>query len=194
MRSETGDSVLRRTGGYVSWHHPTRVDEKGRFKVPAEFKREIDENYGAQFYITSTDGKIAQLYPLKVWERKEKEDSGAASASTAPCGDFLDATSYYGQVVEMDGQGRLLLPSLLREEAGLKGDVSVVGKLDRLDVRNAEEYRKQVRKTRSLLSMMKRSRSWDLVTDGSQFDEDSAPGGRGWQNGSSGVWPCSQFF
>ncbi|PYX46476.1 MAG: division/cell wall cluster transcriptional repressor MraZ, partial [Acidobacteria bacterium] len=39
-------------------NHPTRVDEKGRLKVPAEFKRVIDEKYGTQFYITSLDGKV----------------------------------------------------------------------------------------------------------------------------------------
>ncbi len=125
-------------------HHPTRVDEKGRFKVPAEYKREIDENYGAQFYITSRDGKIAWLYPLKVWERLERDILAQRPASPL-LRDFLDATSYYGQVMEMDGQGRLLLPSLLREEADLKGDVAVVGKLDRLEIRNAEEYRKHVK-------------------------------------------------
>jgi DNA-binding transcriptional regulator/RsmH inhibitor MraZ len=38
----------------------------------------------------------------------------------------------------------LLLPGLLREKAGLKGDVAVVGKLERLDVRIAEDYRKEV--------------------------------------------------
>ncbi|HEV8524172.1 MAG TPA: division/cell wall cluster transcriptional repressor MraZ, partial [Terriglobales bacterium] len=38
-------------------NHPTRVDEKGRLKVPAEFKRVIDEKYaGNEFYITSLDG------------------------------------------------------------------------------------------------------------------------------------------
>ena len=36
--------------------HLTRLDEKGRLKVPAEFKRLFDENYSAQFYITSWDG------------------------------------------------------------------------------------------------------------------------------------------
>ncbi len=45
-------------------NHPTRVDEKGRLKVPAEFKRVIDEKYSLQFYITSLDGKVAQVYPL----------------------------------------------------------------------------------------------------------------------------------
>jgi DNA-binding transcriptional regulator/RsmH inhibitor MraZ len=36
-------------------NHPTRVDEKGRLKVPAEFKRVLDEKYSSgQFYITSS--------------------------------------------------------------------------------------------------------------------------------------------
>jgi MraZ protein len=121
-------------------HHPTRVDEKGRFKVPAEYKHEIDEEYGAQFYITSRDGTIAEAYPLKVWERLERE----MIAHPANYRKFLNATSYYGQMVEMDAQGRLLLPGLLREKAGLKGDVAVVGKLERLEIRVADEYRKQV--------------------------------------------------
>ena len=124
-------------------HHPTRVDDKGRFKVPAEYKREIDESYGAKFYITSRDGKIAWVYPLELWEKVEREMLAQRPATPA-LRDFLDATSYYGQVVEIDAQGRLLLPSLLREKADLKGDVAVVGKLERLEVRNAEEYRKQV--------------------------------------------------
>ena len=54
-------------------NHPTRVDEKGRLKVPAEFKRVIDEKYGTQFYITSLDGKVAQIYPFEEWEQIEKK-------------------------------------------------------------------------------------------------------------------------
>ena len=54
-------------------NHPTRVDEKGRLKVPAEFKRVIDEKYGQQFYITSFDGKVAQVYPFEEWERIEQK-------------------------------------------------------------------------------------------------------------------------
>jgi MraZ protein len=124
-------------------HYPTRVDEKGRFKVPAEYKRKLDESYGAQFYITSRDGKIAEVYPLEVWERIEREMMAQRPAPPS-FRKFLNATSYYGQVVEMDGQGRLLLPSLLREKAGLKGDVAVVGKLERLEIRIADEYRREV--------------------------------------------------
>ncbi len=50
-------------------NHPTRVDEKGRLKVPAEFKRVIDEKYGQQFYITSLDGRVAQVYPFESYHQ-----------------------------------------------------------------------------------------------------------------------------
>src|SRR5438445_4871288 len=49
---------------------------------------------------------------------------------------FLMRTSYYGQTVELDGQGRLLLPTVLREAAQTKGDVDVLGNLDYLEVMN----------------------------------------------------------
>jgi len=68
----------------------------------------LDElkEYGNQFYITSTTGETARR------------------------------TSYYGQTVELDGQGRLLLPTVLREAAQTKGDVDVLGNLDYLEVMN----------------------------------------------------------
>jgi MraZ protein len=50
-------------------NHPTRVDEKGRLKLPAEFKRLVDERYGTQFYITSKDGRRAEIYPLSEWQK-----------------------------------------------------------------------------------------------------------------------------
>ena len=49
---------------------------------------------------------------------------------------FLMRTSYYGQAVEMDAQGRVLLPAVLRESAQTKGDVDVFGNLDHLEVMN----------------------------------------------------------
>ncbi len=120
-------------------NHPTRVDEKGRLKVPADFKRRVDELYGPQFFITSKDGKRAELYPMKEWERIEDALSKAPSSGAKK--KFLDVTNYYGQVVEMDGQGRLLIPQLLREAANLAGDVAVLGLQTYLAVANDEKHK-----------------------------------------------------
>ena len=124
-------------------NHPTRVDEKGRLKVPAEFKRVIDEKYGQQFYITSLDGKVAQVYPFEEWERIEQKLAGLSSFNPTKK-KFLDRTNYYGQQVEMDGQGRLLLPQLLRESGQIKGEVAVLGNLTFLTVRNLELFKKEI--------------------------------------------------
>ena len=123
--------------------HLTRLDEKGRLKVPAEFKRLFDENYSAQFYITSWDGKSAKVYPLQEWEEIERKLSTVSNFNKSKQR-LLKRTSYYGQSVEMDGQGRLLLPSILREEADLKGEVAVSGRVKFLEVQNAETLRKEV--------------------------------------------------
>jgi MraZ protein len=124
-------------------NHPTRVDEKGRLKIPAEFKRVIDEKYGQQFYITSLDGKVAQVYPFEEWERIEQK-LAALSSFNPTKKKFLDRTNYYGQQVEMDGQGRLLLPQLLRESGQIKGEVAVLGNLTFLVVRNLELFKKEI--------------------------------------------------
>jgi MraZ protein len=120
-------------------NHPTRIDEKGRLKMPADFKRRVDEVYGPMFYITSKDGQRAEIYPLKEWEAIEAKLAQLGSMNTAKK-KFLDATNYYGQMTEMDSQGRLLLPQVLREAAGLTEDVVVLGSQTFLEVANRPKF------------------------------------------------------
>ena len=123
-------------------NHPTRVDDKGRLKVPAEFKRVIDDKYSTQFYITSLDGKSAQIYPFEEWERIEQKLAGLSTFNPTKK-KFLTRTNYWGQVAELDNQGRLLLPQLLRDSAQLKGEVAVMGYLSRLEVKSMEGVRQE---------------------------------------------------
>ena len=113
---------------------PAKVDEKGRLKVPAVFLDELKE-FGTQFYITSVTGESARIYPMKVWSEIEDKLAKQPTSSQAKR-KFLLRTSYFGQTVELDGQGRLLLPAVLRETAQMKGEVDVFGSLDYLEVMN----------------------------------------------------------
>ena len=113
---------------------PAKVDEKGRLKIPSVFLDELKE-YGNQFYITSTSGETARIYPMKVWS--EIEDKLAQLPSTHVAKQkFLLRTSYFGQQTELDGQGRVLLPAVLREAAQTIGEVDVFGALNYLEVMN----------------------------------------------------------
>ena len=120
-------------------NHPAKVDEKGRLKLPAAFKQILDAQNVTQFYITSVDGKSAEVWPLSEWEKREK-----ALAEFSTMDDsvqkYLNLTSYYGQQVEMDNQGRVLLPQILRGKAQLDSDVTVFGKMVFLEVHNREIF------------------------------------------------------
>jgi len=122
-------------GSYV-----TQVDEKFRLKVPADFKRHIDEEYGTQFFITSKDGKRAEIFPLKVWQDKEEKMKAISDLNPAKKR-YMEMTSYYGQTVEMDAAGRLLLPQKLREAAALNEEVIVIGMQTSLGVENHEKLK-----------------------------------------------------
>lgn len=119
-------------------NHPTRVDEKGRLKLPAGFKSGL-EGEKQEFYITSKDGQKAEIWPIRAWE--EIEAKLALLPSTNPSRQrFLDVTNYYGQMTEMDGQGRLLLPQILREKADLSGEVVVLGVQAYLEIENRQRF------------------------------------------------------
>ena len=123
-------------------NYPARVDEKGRLKIPAPFKEDVEENYGKLFYITSLDGQYVRIYPLEEWNKLE-EKLQAASSFNRTRRKFLDRTNYFGQLVEMDKQGRVLIPAVLREEAEMRGDVAVLGNLAFLEVWNRERFVKE---------------------------------------------------
>jgi MraZ protein len=113
---------------------PARVDEKGRLKIPSIFLESLKE-YGSQFYVTSMTGESARVYPMRVWSEIEEKLAAMPSQNQAKR-KFLLRTSYFGQTVDLDGQGRLLLPAVLRESAQMKGDVDVFGVQNYLEVMN----------------------------------------------------------
>lgn len=122
--------------------YPAKMDDKGRLKIPASFKRFLDEKYGnTDFYVTSTNGECARVYPIKEWEALENELASLPTMDPAKR-KFLDRVNYYGQMQATDAQGRISIHQLLRTEAELLGEVTVFGYLTYLEVWNAERFRR----------------------------------------------------
>jgi len=124
-------------------NYPATVDGKGRLKIPTAFKTYLDENYGPDFYVTSLDGQYVRIYPFAVWRGIEEKLAALPSMNKSKK-KFLDRTNYWGQTARVDGQGRILIPSLLRESAAMRGEVAVIGYLVYLDVWNMERFREQL--------------------------------------------------
>jgi MraZ protein len=121
-------------------NNPTRIDEKGRLKLPAEFKRQIDESYGTQFFVTSRDGKRAEIYPMQEWEKFEAKLAAIPNFNPAKK-KLMERITYYGHTTEMDTQGRLLIPQLVREELNVTGDVNVFGMQTYFEIANRDAFK-----------------------------------------------------
>jgi MraZ protein len=121
-------------------NYTVRMDEKGRIKLPAAYRRYIDEHYGSEFYVTSLTGECARLYPMQEWLGIEEKLQSRGTMDTA-VRKFLDRTNYFGQLADMDAQGRILVHPLLRSSAELSGEVAVLGYLQYLEVWELEKFK-----------------------------------------------------
>ena len=83
------------------------------------------------------------MYPFEEWQRIEEKLAKLSNFNPTKK-KFLNRTNYYGQLVEIDGQGRVLIPALLRDSAEIKGEVAVVGNLTYLEVQSIEAYKKDI--------------------------------------------------
>ena len=122
---------------------PARIDGKGRLKVPTLFRGVIRDQQGAGVFVTSLTGECVRIYPMPTWLEVERR------LSTMPANHpsrlkFLDRVNYYGQASELDGQGRVVIPTLLRESASIVGGVRVFGRIDYLEVWNEERFARKL--------------------------------------------------
>jgi len=126
-------------------NYPATVDGKGRLKFPAAIKAILDEIHANDFYVTSHDGQSVRIYPFQEWLKLEDKLKQQPSMNRS-VKKFLDRTNYYGQTARSDSQGRILIPSLLRESATMQGEVAVLGYLNYLEVWNNQRYREYLEK------------------------------------------------
>src|SRR5688500_7916792 len=124
-------------------HAPAKVDEKGRIKIPSMFRAILDEKYGPECYITSMDGEKAIIYPLPVWNGLEARIATMPSTSQARV-KLAERLAYFGHLASMDGQGRLLVPAVLRTVAAIVDDVVVLGSNDHLVVWNEQRMQRRL--------------------------------------------------
>ena len=124
----------------------TTVDEKGRFKVPSVFRAPIEETFGPEFFLTSISGVDVLVFPMPVWNAVEEKLAAMPAIHRAKA-KFQERLNTYGQVARMDAQGRLLVPSLLREVSGIEGDALVLGQTDHLKLVDRSKHLKSIRTT-----------------------------------------------
>ena len=122
-----------------------KVDDKGRLKLPTLVKQRLDEKYGPTplFFVTSFSGDVVHVYPLGEWEHIEERLSQAPQFDKLKRR-FLFYANHYGAEASLDDQGRLLLPSKLRDEAGMKGEVMLSWQSNHVEIFSQGRYQTEL--------------------------------------------------
>ena len=118
---------------------PARIDDKGRLKVPNGFRAGVQETYGRELFVTSLTGESVRIYPMPVWLEIERKLAEMPSQHPSRK-KFLDRVNIFGQVAELDPQGRVLIQPRLRETALMNGEVDVLGQQNFLEVWNHDRF------------------------------------------------------
>jgi MraZ protein len=118
---------------------PAKIDDRGRLKIPNGFRSFIETEYGRELFVTSVHGDSVRIYPMPVWADIERKLTQIPSAHPSRL-KYLDRVNFFGQVSEIDGQGRVVIPSRLREPATMVGEVDVFGQMNYLEVWNHERF------------------------------------------------------
>jgi len=119
--------------GRFRGHAEARIDDKGRLKIPSNFKKSLEATYGRALFITALTNEYLQVYPLPVWEEIEARVAKLGLVDPTRRR-FLTRVNRYGLDVEMDGQGRITLRPIQRELVSIKEHVVVIGCIDHIQI------------------------------------------------------------
>ncbi len=102
------------------------IDVKGRIVVPTRYRERLQESRSCIVLTIDTEEKCLLLYPLTAWE--DIENKLAQLPSFNPAARRIQRLLIgHATEVELDSHGRILLPPLLREYAGLSKRAMLVG-------------------------------------------------------------------
>jgi MraZ protein len=124
--------------------YSARIDDRSRVKVPAEFRRVIQDTWGSDLFVTSFTGDDIFVYPLPVWEREFEARMLALPPMDPARRKIQKVVNYFGQSQTLDAQGRVVLHSPLKERAEATGEVMVLGYGNHLVIQNAEAVKRDV--------------------------------------------------
>ena len=141
-----------------TYHH--RIDPKGRLPVPAAFRRALADKGSGTVVITLLDECLA-AWPPAEWARLEAQLQ-ALPAFRKPVKALTRLLVSRATDCAIDVQGRIRLPPLLRQAAGIERDAVVIGVLNRFEVWSPQTWSSFVHESEGLLDDVALDVQWPL--------------------------------
>lgn len=128
-------------GRLFKGEHHYSLDEKGRIVLPPKFRRAL----GKTVVVTRGLDECVAVYSPAEWARNEKKLRSQAVSRR----DFVRFMLASAEDTEIDGQGRLTLPSHLRQYAKIDREAVVIGVGARLEIWSLESWQKYIARVQS---------------------------------------------
>ncbi len=109
--------------------YQNNVDPKGRVSIPVKYR----EALGERFYVTKGFDRCIDIHTVAGWEKLAGK-LHKLSVTKRDMRDFVRFVFGNATEVELDKQGRILLPALLRETVGIEKEVIVMGVGDKIEI------------------------------------------------------------
>jgi MraZ protein len=118
------------------------LDAKGRMAIPARYRDRLLESCGGRLIFTIDVDRCLLLYPLTEWEQIEKALMSRPNMN--PQVRRLQRLIVgHATDVEIDGQGRVLVPPSLREYAALEKHAVLVGQGNKFELWDEDAWARQ---------------------------------------------------
>lgn len=117
------------------------VDAKGRMAMPACHRERLLESCGGRLIVTVDPDHCLLVYPLPEWEIIEAKLVALSSFNVASRR-IQRLLVGHATELEMDAQGRILLPAMLREYAGLSKKAVLIGQGKKFEIWDDETWKK----------------------------------------------------
>ncbi|MFI5156127.1 MAG: division/cell wall cluster transcriptional repressor MraZ [Chitinophagales bacterium] len=124
--------------GFLGEYEAT-IDSKGRFLLPAGFKKQMADETKTQFVINRGFEKCLSLYPMESWEPIFSEIS-KLNDFDPKVRSFRRYFLNGATLTELDSAGRLLVPPNLKEHAGLEKDIVLIAAVNKIEIWDKLKY------------------------------------------------------
>ena len=115
------------------------IDAKGRFLLPAGFKKQLPQDAVPKFVLNRGFEKCLTLYPLQSWEPIFSEIS-QLNDFDPKVREFRRYFLNGATEIELDSAGRLLLPKNLISHASLDKDIVLVSAVNKIEIWDTNKY------------------------------------------------------
>lgn len=116
------------------------IDPKGRMAIPTRYRQQLEESCQGRLILTiDTDERCLLLYSLPEWEKIEQQIAALPSFNKV-ARRVQRLLIGYATEAEVDSNGRILLPTLLREYAGLNKRLMMVGQGKKFELWDDEQW------------------------------------------------------